>query len=250
MKISSLKAALVAAFAALLFALPASAQNYWHEPMEGTWQMSGAGGNDWLLAVEVGTAEKVNFYKAFSSVDFGAFVAYDYDVADFDWGHGFHGFDGLKMGVNLRFKLMDKEKFDLALSLDPAFDMWFSDYKDDDFDFTMLGVSLDARLTFGIKIVDRFRIHAGVVIPFEMMFAVTDDDNFDTDNLPWVVMPVLAEAGAEFKILPWLSVMLDVRMGPGFKFGDYIDWDDDDLEYNDSGAWFAWETRAGVAFRF
>lgn len=251
MKISSLKAALVAAFSALLFALPASAANYWNAPMEGAWQMSGAGGNDWLLGVELGTTEKINFYKAFNSVDVGAFLSYDFDVADFDWGYGYSGFDSLKIGANLRFKLMEKNKFDMALSVDPALDIWFSDWAHAD--FNMYGLSVDLRLTFGIKIVDRFRVHAGLVVPFEFMFVSVGDGESSTEGLPWVLMPVLAEAGAEFKILPWLSVMLDVRLGPGFKFGDGIDMDWENEYYPESdnvGAWFAWETRAGVAFRF
>ena len=262
MNLSTLKMSLVAALAALLFALPAHAENYWHQPMEGAWQMSGAGEGGFLLGIELGSQrEKINFYKALSSVDIGAYFQYNVDLMDLT--NHYWDYNGIQVGMNLRFKLMDSEKWNLALNIDPGFDMYWADWGhylgyDYDIDQKLLGVNVNLRLVAGIKIVDRFRVHAGIVIPLEIFFASTGDDKFDKDEdgdsiMPWVSMPVLLNGGAEFKILPWLSVMADLRLGPGFKFGNMVDANDDHPDDRDdlnSGAWFVWEAHAGVAFRF
>ncbi len=268
MKLASFKLAVVAALTALFFALPAqAAENYWNKSMaDGAWQMSGAGGGGIILGLEGGSDhEKVNFYKSFDSVDFGAFFQFKLDMMDWTNGvHGWHGhfdFDGIQAGVNLRFRLAEKEKWNLMLGVDPGFDMYWADYGD--VDCKLFGLMVDLKLIVGIKIVDRFRVHAGVVIPFEILFASAGDDKMDKDPydgksmMPWVSMPILANAGAEFKILDWLSVMADIRLGPGIKFGNWIDsnhadevHNEDDLDGLDSGAWFEWQTHVGVAFHF
>ncbi len=248
MTLNSFKYALLAALTALLFALPAQAdENYWHQSMKGdTWQMSGAGGGSaWLLGIEAGypDAIKVNFFKTGTSADAGAYFKYTYRMMD--WGD-----NGIQLGANIRFKLMDQEKWDLALNIDPGLDLYFwNNYHND---MTIFGINVNLRLVAGIKIVERFRVHAGIVIPFEILFA---GSNHFSDAAPWVSMPILLNGGAEFKILDWLSVMADIRFGPGIKFGDGVDWNEDprnvdDEDDLDSGAWFQWETRLGVAFRF
>lgn len=248
--------AVIAALTAILFAFPAHAENYWHESMDGAWQMSGAGGGGFLLGLEGGSDhERINFYKSFNSFDFGAYFQYTLDMMD--WTNHHFDFDGIQAGVNFRFGFVENEKWNLALTVAPGFDMYWADYQH--VDCHLLGLNVDLKLTAGIKIVDRFRVHAGIVIPFEILLASTGDDKMDEDYngdsiLPWVSMPILLNGGAEFKILPWLSVMADLRFGPGIKFGNMVDsnnWDDlDDEDDADSGAWFEWQTHIGVAFRF
>lgn len=262
MKNLSLKYIVLAVLSALLFALPAQAENYWHQPMDGAWQMSGAGGGGFLLGLELGSDhEKINFYKAFERADVGAFFSYKIDMMDWTnnpgYGYGHYDFDGIQVGANLRFRLLENEKWNLMLGVDPGFDMYWNDRSH--VDCKLFGLMVDLKLIAGIKIVDRFRVHAGIVIPFEILFASAGDDKLDEDYngdsyMPWVSMPILLNGGAEFKILPWLSVMADIRLGPGIKFGNMVDAnhaeDADDEDDLDSGAWFEWQTHVGVAFRF
>ncbi len=242
----SLKCAVLAALAAAMISLPAQAQNYWHQDMPGGWAKSGAGGDaGMMLSIDAGYPDlKVNFLKSGQSADFGAFFNFTYQM--FDWSDL-----GLQLGANMRFSLMQREKWDLSLQVNPGLEVYFLDYGWGG-DSSVFGLLVDIRLLAGIQIVPRFRVHAGLAIPFEILFAGTD--NFG-DIAPWVSLPILLNGGVEFKITPKISVNADLKLGPGFKFGDGVDWNDWDWRYDDAddadvGAWFDYRITVGVAFHF
>lgn len=244
MKKTSLTGAVFAVLAALMMSLPAQAQNYWNKDMPSGWSKSGAGGdNGVMLAIDAGYPDlKLNFLKSGAGADFGAFFNFTYQM--FDWGDL-----GLQLGANMRFGLSRGEKWDLSLQVNPGLEVYFYDagYQEP----KLFGLLVDIRLLAGIQIVPRFRVHAGIAIPFELIFAGTD--NFG-DIAPWVSLPILANGGVEFKITPKISVNADLRLGPGFKFGDGVDWNDLEWDYEDGdedmGAWFDYRITVGVAFFF
>ena len=245
MKKTSLTGAVFAVLAALMMSLPAQAHNYWNKDMPSGWSKSGAGGdNGVMLAIDAGYPDlKLNFLKSGAGADFGAFFNFTYQM--FDWGDL-----GLQLGANMRFGLSRGEKWDLSLQVNPGLEVYFYDagYREP----KLFGLLVDIRLLAGIQIVPRFRVHAGIAIPFELIFAGTD--NFG-DIAPWVSLPILANGGVEFKITPKISVNADLRLGPGFKFGDGVDWNDlDPWDYEDGdedmGAWFDYRITVGVAFFF
>ncbi|MDR0966296.1 MAG: hypothetical protein LBM75_07335 [Myxococcales bacterium] len=237
---------LLVALAAVMISFPAHA-NYWNEDMSGSWAMSGAGGDDgMLLSVELGYPDiaKVNFWKIGNSSDFGAF--FNFTDQMFDYGE-----NGIQFGANMRFKLMEKDSWDLSLRVSPGLEMYFWGYGA--YDETAFGLLVDLRLLAGIQIVPRFRVHAGIAMPIEIIIASTEDHGDDA-LWPWFAFPVQINGGAEFKITPKISVLADLRFGPAFKFGDYVDandwdWRDDESDM-DSGAWFDYRVTVGAAFRF
>lgn len=248
MKKTSLTGAVFAVLAALMMSLPAQAQNYWNKDMPDGWAKSGAGGdNGIMLAIDAGYPDlKLNFLKSGEGADFGAFFNFTYQM--FDWSDL-----GLQLGANMRFSLSKSEKWDLSLQVNPGIEFYFYDggyggYYDEP---TLFGLLVDIRLLAGIQIVPRFRVHAGIAIPIEIIFAGTD--NFNDWALPWFSLPILANGGVEFKITPKISVNADVRLGPGFKFGPQSDWWDYDYYDEgdeDMGAWFDYRVTVGVAFLF
>lgn len=242
----SLKCAVFAALTAAMISFPAQAQNYWHQDMPNGWAKSGAGGDaGTMLAIEAGYPDiKVNFLKSGQSADFGAFFNFTYQMLD--WSDL-----GLQLGANMRFNLMQREKWDLTLQVNPGLEVYFLDYSYGA-DSSVFGLLVDLRLLAGIQIVPRFRVHAGIAIPLEILFAGSDGFN---DIAPWVSLPILLNGGVEFKITPKISVMADLKLGPGFKFGDGVDWNDIDWYHYDEGdedvgAWFDYRVTVGVAFHF
>lgn len=144
----------------------------------------------------------------------------------FNYGSEFHPFINpeIKMQGFLKFKLVERSKFSLALRTEPGLGFLFPG------PFAIMAIFFPVYMDFGIHPIPQLGIVMGMDLPFQILFALAQGGGVQF-GLPMAFGP-----GIEFALTPNVQLTFNTRFGPGIAAP--------------GGVGFAFKTMMGVAVKF
>jgi hypothetical protein len=106
---------------------------------------------------------------------------------------------GLKFQFTLRWQLIHKPKFDLALRFDPGLLLYFPS------NTTVVGMTFPVGLEFGFPINPSFRANGSFDLPFWITFSPSPVVGY---------IPILFGGGVEYLVQRDLALTARLKMGP------------------------------------
>lgn len=164
-------------------------------------------------------------YGAGSAFDVGGRFTFNYGHEGGGAGFGVAIVPQIKLNGLMKFKLLDRDKFSLALSTEPGVAFFFVG------GVSGMQIYFPVYMSFGIHPAPQVGIVLGADLPFNIGFL------FQGGN-PFFQLPMGFGPGVEFAIAPNLQLTFNLRFGPGIIAGGA-----------GSTAGFAFKTLMGIAIK-